>query len=150
MDDLKYKILKSVHESFPTNPVSRKDFYADTKMIFESKRAIDELVQCGYLRETFGSDNLSITALGIMELERLGERRKQELIRQENIRKEQEAKEDHKRELEAENAARKKEKRSDRRFQLLLAIFQALLSFAAGVLLEHFTGLVTIILRLFD
>ena len=150
MDDLKYKILKSVHESFPTSPVSRKDFYADTKMILESKRAIDELVQCGYIHETFGSDYLSITTLGVMELERLDERREQELIRQENIRKEQEAKEDHKRELEAENAARKKEKRSDRRFQLILAILQALLSFSAGVLLEHFTGLVAIILRLFD
>ena len=119
-------------------------------MILESKRAIDELVQCGYLHESFGSDYLSITTLGVKELERLDERREHELIRQENIRKEQEAKEDHKRELEAENTARKKEKRSDRRFQLILAILQALLSFAAGVLLEHFTGLVAIILRLFD
>lgn len=150
MDDLKYRILKSVHESLPISPVSRKNFYADTKMILENKRAIDELVQCGYIYETCGSDDLFITASGVMELERLNERRIQELIRQENIRKEQEAKEDHKRELEAEKAARKKEKRSDRRFQLLLAIFQALLSFAAGVLLEHFAGIVAIILRLFD
>lgn len=74
----------------------------------------------------------------------------QELVRQENIRKEHSAIEENNRILEAERTSREKEKRSDRRFQLFLAIFQASLSFVAGILLEHFTGIVDFIIRLFD
>ena len=76
------------------------------------------------------------------QFEELQER---ESIRQENIRKEKQAKDERYRELKQQQAAREKEKRSDRKFQIFLALMQALLAFVAGVLAEHFGGIINLV-----
>lgn len=76
------------------------------------------------------------------QFEELQER---ESIRQENIRKEKQAKDERYRELKQQQADREKEKRSDRKFQIFLALMQALLAFVAGVLAEHFGGIINLV-----
>ena len=75
--------------------------------------------------------------------------RKEESDRQEQVRKEQAAKDERNRMLEAEAARNAKEKRSDRRFHLMLALLQAILSFVTGILVEHFTGIVGLVMEFF-
>ena len=67
--------------------------------------------------------------------------------RQEQIHKEQYAKEEHVRFLDAENARIAEENRSNRRFNLMLAFLQAFLSFVSGILVEHFAGIVKLIVE---
>lgn len=74
---------------------------------------------------------------------------KEESSRQEQIYKEQTAKDERNRLLEADAARNAKEKRSDRCFQLMLALLQAFLSFLTGILVEHFTGIAGLIVELF-
>lgn len=91
-----------------------------------------------------------LTTKGLDALMKADEmREKQESIRQENLRKVQEEKEEHRRILGTERTERNREKRSDRHFQLFLATFEAFLSLIVGILLEHFTGIVDFIIRLF-
>lgn len=84
-----------------------------------------------------------LTRKGRLHLRQL---QQEESDRQQQIRKEQSAEDEHKRILEEETARNAKEKRSDRRFQLFLALLQALLSFISGLLVEHFAGVVDWIL----
>lgn len=147
MDNLKYKILKDVHESSLAHPVRKTNYYTEAESIMQYKRAIDDLIQAGFVRQSCNSDTLTITEDGVRGLERMEE---ELLTRQENLRKEQEEKEEKRRIFEAERTERKKEKRSDRRFQLFLAVFQAFLSVVSGVLIEHFFGIVDLVMRLFD
>lgn len=93
--------------------------------------------------------SIRLTKKGIRTLLEAEEARAiQESLRQENIRKEQEKKEEDRRILEDEHTERNREKRSDHRFQVFLAIFEAFLSLIVGILLEHFTGIVDFIVRL--
>ena len=95
--------------------------------------------------------SIRLTKKGIRTLlEAEEERAIQESFRQENIRKEQEEKEENRRILEAERTARKKEKRSDRYFQVFLVILEPFVTFIIGIILEHFIGIVDFIVRLFS
>lgn len=69
MTNRKYKILKKVNESNPTNPVRRSDYYRKVRNIMRNKRDIDELMRFGFIRQLPGCDKLEITPKGILELE---------------------------------------------------------------------------------
>ena len=69
MNNMKYHILRRVHDSTVPAPLHRSDFYADTKRINQYRRSIDELIHCGYLSEAIGSDALSITHAGVFAME---------------------------------------------------------------------------------
>lgn len=69
MTELKHQILTKVHDSKLTAPISRSDFYKDTKKINLYKRNIDELIMTGFLIQRLGSNNLEITSSGISALE---------------------------------------------------------------------------------
>lgn len=58
MKKFKYKILRTVHDSLPTNPVGRSYFYKNTKKINKYKQAIDELIASRALIQEIGSDKL--------------------------------------------------------------------------------------------
>ena len=73
---------------------------------------------------------------------------KKSLVRAENIRREQEDKREQLQQIAADKAERKAEKRAEHVFQIFLALLQALLSFVAGIFVEHFTGISDFILNL--
>jgi hypothetical protein len=73
----------------------------------------------------------------------------EESLRAENITKEQYAEDERNRIIKEEAANSKKEKRSDRCFQLVLALLQTFLSFVAGILVEYHSGITEFIIKLF-
>ena len=74
---------------------------------------------------------------------------KDSLVRAENIRREQEEKREQLQQIAADKAERKAEKRAEHVFQIFLALLQALLSFVAGLFVEHFTGIAELIIEFF-
>ena len=65
-----------------------------------------------------------------------------ESVRQENIRREQRQEYNRARQAAADKADRKSEKRADRAFQVLLMFISSILSFIAGMLVEHSRGII--------
>jgi len=84
----------------------------------------------------------AIRAAKIQTLEKIQQLQEQELIRQEDIRHEQEQERKRLDEAAAAKADRAAEKRADHKFQIALAFINFVLSFLAGVLVEHFAGIV--------
>lgn len=70
-------------------------------------------------------------------------------IRAENVRREQAEEQQKLEQIAADKAERKAEQRTERVFQIFLAFLQALLSFAVGLLAEHYLGILNWLLALF-
>lgn len=70
-------------------------------------------------------------------------------IRAENIRREQAQEQQKFEQITADKAERKAEKRAERAFQIFLSFLQAFLSFAVGLLAEHFFGILDLLLTFF-
>ena len=106
-----------------------------------------------YLQDKGIAQPRSDIADGHYLLTELGKRilksyQKDSLVRAENIRREQEDKRKQLQQIAADKAERKAEKRAEHVFQIFLALLQALLSFVAGIFVEHFTGISDLIINL--
>lgn len=75
MKKIKYKILRTVHDSLPTKPLGRGYFYKNTKKINRYKQAIDELIDSRAITQEPGSDKLKLGQNGVSVLEQEEDRR---------------------------------------------------------------------------
>lgn len=148
MTDRQYAIFSFIRSEETVDWVKILNTFKDGSSYQEIETILKFGLKTGYIERTSVLDSpplckLKLTDEGAFALMAEDELRiSQRLSREENIQKEQTAEKERNRILEAEATRRKEENRSDRRFQLLLAVFQAFLSFVAGLLVEHFTGIV--------
>ena len=147
MTDLEYEILAfakaggEVHWVSVLNEMHSEHSYEDTGVALKHLVAVGLLEICSADRPPYCSVRLSAEG-GFALLEEIS-------FRAENVRKEEDARNDQHRIVAEEQAYRKKEKASDRRFQLLLAFVQAILALVVGILVEHYAGIIDLIKELF-
>lgn len=73
----KYKILRRIRKSTAANPVRKSDFFKVTSRIMENHLIIEEMIKSNLITVRHGTDNLSLTADGIIALDREEERREE-------------------------------------------------------------------------
>lgn len=77
MRNAKYKILKRIRYASSAKPVKRSDFYNNPKTIMQNRLIIDEMIRSNLLDVHAGTDNLHLTAEGIIALDHEEERREE-------------------------------------------------------------------------
>ena len=148
MTDLEYEILSFVKSSGDVHWVSVLNAMYPAHSYKDTGDTLKHLVSNGTVKICVPVDqppNCSIQLSaegGFALLEEIS-------FRAENVRKEEDALNDQNRIVAEEQANRKKEKASDRRFQLLLAFVQAILALVVGILVEHYAGIIDLIKEFF-
>ncbi len=164
MTDLELEILRflnSVHEDLLFTEVQNK--FDPAKLCLETGEILNQFLNDGIIKNTTPAEHsphcrVRITDKGRVLLHDEEERiRKEESIQQENERKENEkqqaADKKERDRLAREDSRKDADRKAEHKFQYKLSLMNAFLnfslSFLAGLLVEHFTGIVGLIIKLF-
>lgn len=148
MTDHEYEILLFIRKNQPVpfgkivNSFSPEQRINETKAIIKSD--MDKYITKTSRADPYTRCRIRLTEAGQNAL------LLEESIRQENIRRVKEHDQKRAEEISCEKADREAEKRADRKFQIALSFLNFFLAFLAGVLIEHFAGIIDSILGLFS
>lgn len=162
MSDFEYRVLRYLQNK--KSPALWSDIINDFAAFanpVETDVVLKSLLASGLIRATASDPQISSVYLSdsalfqmIQEEERLG---KLKLVQQENERKEKEqqqaAEKKERHRLAREDSRKEADRKAEHKFQYKLTFLNAFLnfslSFLAGLLVEHFTGIIGLVIKLF-